>query len=443
MIEIGSATQRVCQGMSRRALLQVGALGALGFTFTDWLRLREAAASPGRAHAVILVWLWGGPSHLDTFDMKPDAPAQYRGPFRPIPTNVDGIEICELLPRLARLADRYAIVRSLHHDSNDHGVAGTINLTGAKPNGGRVHPNAGSVVARVRGYGGRVAPFVTVGARLHQGHRPIQGEGGGMLSAVYDPLRVEYDERVGVKIGELQRPREVDERRFAARERLLAAVRGDVGPGREVSALDRFYERAFQMMRTPHVLDVFNLAREPEAIRRRYGLYRFGQSCLLARRLVEAGVPFVQVNWSSHVESEEDAGDGGFDLHYRAFEILQERHLGMLDQSLSALLEDLDQRGLLATTFVAAMGEFGRTPKINALAGRDHWQPCYSALFAGGGVRGGQVIGASDARGEYPVERPVTPGDVYVTMLDRLGITRSHLLELGIPVEGGVIDALF
>jgi hypothetical protein len=212
--------------------------------------------------------------------------------------------------------------------------------------------------------------------------------------------------------------------------------------GKNGGPLDKIYEHAFSLITSKGAKAVFDLDKEPEKVRDRYGRFRFGQSCLMARRLVEAGVPFVQVNWSSHVEAEEDYGDGGWDLHYRQFEITQDRHMWMLDQSLSALLDDLHDRGMLEDTLVVAMGEFGRMPKINERAGRDHWNQCYSALMAGGGIKGGQAVGASDARGEFPVVRPLSPADVCLTIFDRLGITRTDLLALEIAPEGEVIEEL-
>ena len=209
--------------------------------------------------------------------------------------------------------------------------------------------------------------------------------------------------------------------------------------GRRLSYQQR---KAFAVLASGRVAKAFEMDQEPAAVRDRYGRTRFGQSCLLGRRLVEHGVPFVQVNWSDHVEAEEDAGDGGWDHHYRNFQIMQDRHAPWLDQTVSALLSDLEQRGLLATTLVVAVGEFGRSPKINDKAGRDHWQSCDTALLAGGGVRGGQVVGASDARGEYPVSNPKTPADLQATILDRLGISRTDLLNLSLPAEGEVIQEL-
>ncbi|HTE20021.1 MAG TPA: DUF1501 domain-containing protein, partial [Armatimonadota bacterium] len=386
-----------------------------------------------------------GPSHLDTFDPKPDAPSEWRGPYRAIPTNVPGIQVTELLPKLAKQAHRYALLRSLHHDTNDHGLAGTIAMTGLSPQAGRVHPHVGSIVSRIRGSHPALSSFVVTGEPLHQGHRAIQGEGGGVLGAVYDPFRVRYDPEEGVLLGEVTPPEEVTGPRVARRRELLHALdrRTATGVGgREADSLHRFYKQAFALMSSGEGRRVFDLTREPDRLRDRYGRHRFGQSCLLARRMVEAGVPFVQVNWSQHVEAEEDAGDGGWDNHYRNFEMLAERQALPFDQSCSALLDDLESRGTLRDTLVVAMGEFGRTPKINPMAGRDHWQSCYSALMAGGGVRGGQVVGASDDRGEYPASRPLTPADLCATMLECAGISRTDVLALGLPVDGEAIHEL-
>jgi hypothetical protein len=248
----------------------------------------------------------------------------------------------------------------------------------------------------------------------------------------------------GVQIRDLNPPEHLTADRLSRRRAFLEVVdkaqKGLWGKGG--GPLEKIYEHAFSLITSKGAKAVFDLEKEPEKLRDRYGRFRFGQSCMMARRLVEAGVPFVQVNWSSHVEAEEDYGDGGWDLHYRQFEITQDRHMWMLDQSLSALLEDLQQRGMLEDTLVVAMGEFGRMPKINERAGRDHWNQCYSALLAGGGVKGGQVVGASDARGEYPIVRPLSPADVCVTILDRLGITRTDLLALEIAPDGEVIEEL-
>lgn len=453
MLNLGSQWTRTSGGLSRRSLLQVGAAGALGLSWPQVLRLR-AEGSPKPHKNVIVLWLWGGPSHLDTFDMKPQAPIEYRGPYAPVPTNVPGIEICELLPRLARQANQYAIVRSMHHDSSDHGISGTIGLTGSDSGAislggqtlpGRVQPAHGAIISRARGFDPRIPSFVTLGGFLHQGRKPITGEGGGTLGTQYDPFRLDYDPVEGVKLPDLSLIEGLTLPALESRRDLLAQLDRQtraVETSRAMDKLDQFYHQAFSLLTTTTGRKVFDLEEEPVPLRNRYGRFRFGQCCLLARRLVEAGVGFVQVNWSSHVEPIEDTGDGGWDMHDRNFIQMQDRHAWMLDQSLSTLLHDLEDRGLLESTLVLAVGEFGRTPKINNKAGRDHWQSCYSALVAGGGVRGGQVIGSSDKLAEYPASRPVTPGDLATTIFHQLGIYTADLTDYGLLPQGTVIEEL-
>lgn len=449
MWSIGELKSRTCDGISRRDFLQVGFSGVLGCSLPQILEAQERTrkTSPQKKQMqVMLVWLWGGPSHIDTFDPKPEAPLEYRGPFRAIGTNVPGIQVNEYLPLLSKQADQYALLRSLYHGTNDHGLAGTIALTGKEISGGRVLPSMGSTIARMKGYRPPLSTFVTLGGRMHQGHRPLQGEGGGVLGSLYDPFRVEYDELTGVRIHDITPPEELTSNRLERRKQFMKTLdtaQESLFAHSSADNVNAMYSRAFDLISSKGVRAVFDLDQEKEAMRDRYGRYRFGQSCLLGRRLIEAGVPFVQVNWSSHVESEEDWGDGGWDMHYRHFEITQERHMWMLDQSLSALLEDLKQRGLLETTLVVAMGEFGRMPKINEKAGRDHWNNCYSALLAGGGVRGGNVIGSSDAKAEFPASRPTKPADLCLTVYERMGISRTDLLALSIAPEGEAIEELF
>jgi hypothetical protein len=458
MLLFGQQRTRTCAGLTRRALLQVGASTVLGLSLPDLLRQRLGAAPTAPARSVLLLWLWGGPAQLDTWDPKPAAPLEFRGPFSAIPTRVPGTRICELFPQLAQLADRFAILRSLRTTSNDHGVAGTVGLTGSsagavglngQPLPGSARPTTGSVVARVRSATGRVGkfpPFMVIGGKLHQGKRPIVGEGGGALGGLYDPFRLEYDPEHGTKVPALQLPPNLTPERLDDRARLVKALdrlERRTEALRAARALTDYRDQAFAMLTSPEARKAFDLGREPERLKRQYGLTRFGQSCLLGRRLIEHGVPFVQVNWSDHVEAEEDSGDGGWDHHYRNFQIMQDRHAPWLDQALAALLEDLQRRGLLKTTLVIVMGEFGRSPKINDKAGRDHWEHCYSALMAGGGVRGGRVIGASDARAERPADRPVTPADVAATVQHAIGITSEQSQTLGVAVAGKVIEELF
>jgi hypothetical protein len=456
MLFLGRQLQRTCQGHSRRAFLQAGGSTVLGLCLADLLRLR-AGSSPaaGSAKSVLLLWLWGGPAQLDTWDPKPNAPIEYRGPFSSIGTKTSGLRIGELFPQIAKLSDNFAVLRSLHTGSNDHGVAGTIGLTGSSAGGvglngqplpGAPRPATGSVVARVRGFRSRVPPFMVVGGRLHQGKKVIIGEGGGPLGALYDPFRLEYDPAEGTKIPALQLPDGLTPERLRDRHKLMQTfdrLQRHRDRLRRTRSLDDYRTQALALLTSPSARKMFDLGQEPTRLVERYGRTRFGQSCLLGRRLVEHGVPFVQVNWSDHVEAEEDSGDGGWDHHYRNFQIMQDRHGPWLDQALSTLLTDLRDRGLLQTTLVVVMGEFGRSPRINPMAGRDHWEHCYSALIAGGGVKGGRVVGESDKRGERPHDRPLTPADVAATVHHCVGITSQEAVTLGIGVDGKVIEELF
>ncbi len=441
----------------RRALVQIGALSAFGVRLADLLGGRAAAVEPSPVKSVVLLWLWGGPSHLDTFDMKPNAPLEYRGPFEPIATRVPGLNFCELLPGLSRVADKLAVIRSMHHTSNDHGVAGTIALTGSEAGAvslggtvstGAMRPSIGSIIGRLCPRPSDQLPgYVILGSQLHQGLKKVVGEGGGLLGSTYDPFRLDYDPVDGLKIPSLDLPGELSAERLDRRFEMLkeSPSRTDLygSSGRSLASIDRHYELAHTLLTSRQTMKALDLDTEPQAVRETYGRHRFGQCCLLARRLVEAGQPVVQVNWSTHVECPEDAGDGGWDMHDRYFQIMQDRHGWMFDTAMSALVKDLDERRLLDSTLIVAVGEFGRTPKINPKAGRDHWNPCYSALLAGGGIRGGAIIGASDKHGEYPKERPVTPADLGATILSRLGVTASDLTGLGLLPQGEPVAELF
>jgi hypothetical protein len=427
----------------------------LGLSMTDLLRVRAATGSAptGSARAVIYLWLWGGPSQLDTWDPKPNAPADFRGPFASIPTRSTGVRVSELFPQVAALTDRIAILRSLHTRSNDHGVAGTVGLTGSDAGAanlggqalsGSARPALGSCVARVRAGAAPLPPFMVVGGRLHQGKKAIIGEGAGPLGARYDPFRIECDAEQGTRIPALRLPTNLTPERLGDRQNLLRSLdqvrHGFDTPGRNI---DDYREQAIALLTSTDATRMFDLSQERPETADRYGRTRFGQSCLLARRLVEHRVPFVQVNWSDHVEAEEDSGDGGWDNHYRNFQLMQDRQAPWFDQAYAALIADLRERGLFDSTLVVAVGEFGRTPRINDKAGRDHWEHCYNALVAGGGVRGGRVIGESDARAERPHDRPMTPADLATSVMHAIGITSETAATLGIPMNGRVIEELF
>lgn len=461
MLHVGREATRTCSSWDRRAFLQVGASSVLGLSLSDFLRAKESGGlTPGSAKAVILLWLWGGPSQLDTFDPKPNAPIEYRGPFSTIPTRIPGVRFCELFPKLAGVSDKLAVVRTLVSKSNDHGIAGTIGLTGSaaggtgldgKPLPGSARPATGSVVAKalMSGAGRRATdlpPFLVIGGKLHQGKKAIIGEGGGPLGATVDPFRLEYDPIHGTKVPALELPINLTPERLTDRHSLMSALTATekkLEYAQRANAIDDYRSRAFAMLTSPSAREMFDLSQEPVKVAAEYGHTRFGQSCLLARRLVESGVPFVQVNWSDHVEAEEDSGDGGWDHHYRNFQIMQDRHAVWLDQAMSTLVRDLDQRGLLKTTLVLAVGEFGREPKINNKAGRDHWPGCYSAVLAGGGVKGGRVLGTSDARAFAPADTPLSPGDLCATVQHAVGLTSEQTASMGLATTGRVIEELF
>ena len=457
MLLLGQQTQRTCQTLDRRAFVQVGASSVLGLSLANLLQARESGLNPGSAKAVILVWLWGGPSQLDTFDPKPNAPLEFRGPFGTIPTRIPGVRFTELFPKLASITDKLAVLRTLTTQSNDHGIAGTIGLTGSaaggtgldgKPLPGSPRPATGSVVAKALANRSRgiASPFLVIGGKLHQGKKPIIGEGGGPLGPAYDPFRLEYDPAKGTKVPALQLPPELTPERLADRQKLvesLSVTERTLEKSLAVATLDDYRSRAIAMLTSTKMQAMFDLSKESPKSANAYGRTRFGQSCLLARRLVEAGVPFVQVNWSDHVEAEEDSGDGGWDHHYRNFQIMQDRHAMWLDQTLSALISDLAERGLLASTLVLAVGEFGRDPKVNDKAGREHWPGCYSALAAGGGVQGGRVLGTSDAKAGKPADTPLTPGDLCATIQHAVGLTSEQVANMGLSIPGRVIEELF
>ena len=455
MLSLGHIAPAVCGRLHRRELLQVGSLAAVGgLSWADALRAKaagETTASP--AKAAIVLWLWGGPSHIDLFDPKPNAPIEYRGPYDVIETSVPGIQLGELLTRTARRMQHVALIRSMVSGSNDHGVAGTIGLTGSEAgavalgggeSAGSLRPATGSIVGRSRGFSpDRLPPYLILGEQLRQGRKPVVGEGAGLLGTTYDPFRLVYSLRDGVQLPHTALPEGIDESTVRGRFDLLRQLDGRLRPALTrgpVESVDRYYDLALSLIASGTAREVLKVEQEPGALRDTYGRTRFGQGCLLARRLVEGGIPFVQVNWSTHVESPEDAGDGGWDMHDRLFQVLQDRHAWTFDRAYSALLDDLADRGMLESTLVVAVGEFGRTPRINNKAGRDHWPQVYSALLAGGGIRGGLLVGASDKLGANPSHRPVSPADLGATVLAALGIGATALTTLGLTPQGEAVE---
>jgi Protein of unknown function (DUF1501) len=425
------------QRMSRRAMLRAGGVSILGLTLPGLLRAEtEASAAPtarrvageGRptARSVILLFNFGGASHLETFDMKPDGTAESRGEFRPIPTNVPGIRICELLPRMARMADKYAIIRSVHHKMGNHNAAAYTGLTGFMPARDDINlrdspeqmPAYGSVVSRFRPAENGMPSFVAMPTIIRDATQS-PGQHGGYLGKQHDPLLILRDpNNPDFQLPELSLPEHVSVERLQDRRSLLKLLDGQSRRAELAAAqgLDTYQERAFSMLCSPQVKAAFDLQQEPVKLRDEYGRTTFGQCCLLARRLVEQGVRLVTVFYSQP--------SGGFiwDTHKDHFSINKKTLLPVTDQAVPALLNDLDQRGLLDETLVVWTGEFGRTPKVNKDAGRDHWPHAYSVVMAGGGIRGGMVYGATDENGAYPIENPVSPANVSGTLYHALGI---------------------
>jgi uncharacterized protein (DUF1501 family) len=403
-----------CDGLTRRDFLRVGALsaGAVGLSLADLAGLRGAGSQAGETNCILL-FLVGGPSHLDTWDPKPGAPANVRGPFRPIRTNVPGIDIGEHFPLMAGMADRYALVRSVHHTAAPiHETGHQLMQTGYLFRGGQEYPHYGAVLSHLKGPArSGLPPWVVLPRPIgNTGVSVNHGQTAGYLGAEHKPLMLSGDPaRLGSRTGLLDAVDVAHRAYDAGRRPRDPEAYGSVFAARAKKAFD--------------VLD------ETEARRARYGLNTFGQSCLLSRRLVEHGVRLVTVNMFDTVFNEvtwDCHADGG--SLAANLDDYKETLCPMFDQAYTALLEDLHQRGLLETTLVVAMGEFGRTPQLNPRGGRDHWPGCWTVLFAGGGVRGGQVIGTSDATGAEPADRPVSPAEVAASVYRALGFDRNTQL---------------
>jgi hypothetical protein len=413
--------------LTRRGLLRCAGLGALGLFWDGWRRAEAAGpARHGKARSVILIFNCGAPSHLDLFDPKPDAPDSVRGPFKPVATAVPGLRVSELLPRLAQRAHRYAVVRTVHHRHTQHNsgmywsiVGRPYRLDSTLINPGRTdYPSFGTLVgwlARRDGYSGALPPYViTPRPHCDSFAYVTPGQFGSCLGAAFDPFVLNADPNAPnfapPNLGPAAdlTPERLGERR-ALRGRIDGGAWGQPGHFRD---FETNRDKAFTLVTSAGVREAFDLSREGPRVRDRYGRHSWGQSHLLARRLVEAGTRFVTtVNGPSIV----------WDTHADNFNLLKGRLVPPMEQAFAALLDDLHERGLLETTLVIWMGDFGRTPKINNKVGRDHWPQCYSVVLAGGGVRGGQVFGESDAQGAFPKSHPVTPADVHATVFTALG----------------------
>src|SRR5262245_60075258 len=472
MLQLLKSTPTVlCDRISRRDWLRLGGLGILGLGLPALLRAEDAqrrlsARQPaalgkggGRAKACIMLYLAGGPSQPDMWDMKPDLPVEFRGEFRPIRTTVPGLPMCEHLPRVARQAHRATIIRSAHHQvGHAHCAASYFVLTGEDRGdsqeafGARPidYPGIGAVLCRLRPPERPVVPYVAAPYIMTEGigGPPSPGIYGGWMGHASHPVEInrhrsEREDPNSPDFGfpELTLRAEVDPRRLDGRRGLLDQVnaRADALQRSGVArVMDAYQQRAFMLLTSAETRRAFDLAREPTPLRERYGRNSYGQSCLLARRLVEAGTRMVVVRWAPDCNATWDT-HGTIANQPPAFDVLKGTLLPQLDAGLGTLLEDLHLRGLLGETLVVAMGEFGRSPKVNPWAGRDHWPRCYSVFLAGGGVKGGHVHGKSGKLGEDPSEDPVTPHDVVATLYHLLGIPPETELtdNLGRPVRLG------
>ncbi len=423
--------QRRCDGVTRRDTLQLGLGGFLGAGFVDSLKARaesqHAGAVPaGKAKSCILIWMDGGPTHFETFDPKPDAPLEFRGEFSSIETSVPGVGYSEHMVKLAASLNDYAMIRSIRHDQGNHGAGNHYMMTGAPPRipvgcGAFVsfHPSMGSVVARELGRDNGLPPYFSMPQMSRSG-------GPNFLGAKYAPFVVADDPNgSSFKVRDVALPRDLTDLRFGSRTDLRSRIDRmvrirDEAAGDPVLAFDEYFQQGHSLVTSPEAQKAFDISLESPETRERYGRDGFGQRCLLARRLVEAGVPFITVY------------DGGWDHHSDIFGALRKR-LPAWDNSVATLIQDLKERGLLDSTLVVALGEFGRTPKIATLpgsttGGRDHWANAMSVLMAGGGTPGGTVVGATDRKGFSAVDRVLSPENFVSTVYHKLGIDPNKIL---------------
>jgi hypothetical protein len=440
--------------ITRRYLLQAGGLGLLGLHLPGLLRAAERGGRKARAKAVIFLHQYGGPSHHDTFDMKPNAPDAVRGEFKPVATKVPGLSVCERLPRVAQVMDKVTLVRSLRHEMKNHNSAGYYSLTGYAPptddqrlrDTQDLFPAYGSVVDRLAPARAGLPTFVSYPYVIRDGSI-TPGQHASFLGKAHDPLFIAQDPNsADFRLPELSLPENLSADRLEDRREVLRLIDKQTELlefSARAKGMEAAYEKALTMLTSPRVKKAFDLSAEPAALRDRYGRTTYGQGCLLARRLVEAGVRFVNVYFSQFI-----GGDtGGWDTHgfneKPMYPILKNYLLPITDQTLPTLLEDLDARGLLDETLVVWMGEFGRSPRINNIAGRDHWPQCYPALLAGGGVQRGFVYGASDKIGAFPASDPARPEDLSATLFHLLGIDPHtevfDALNRPLPVSKGQV----
>lgn len=411
---------------NRRAFLRAGSIGVFGaLPWGEVLRLRAQNPAPNpRDISVIHIMLAGGLSQMDSFDPKPAAQPKFRSIFKPIATSVPGIQVCEHLPRTAKIAGKIAILRSMTHKASAHEFATTLILTGHDRLATIQHPSVGSVVSKELGPRNELPAYVTV----PQAGGPAAR--GGFLGPKYNPFNAGEANVAKYAVRDMDLPLGVDWARMEGRHSLLSLVDSKIRSWDSTDTfetIDSYYRSAFELMRSPRAKKAFNIAEEPEALRDRYGRTTTGQGCLLARRLVEAGVRFVTVG----------RGGNSWDHHTNIFPLLANEFLPELDKAFATLVEDLSARGMLDTTLVVVTGEFGRTPELNVYGGRDHWPNCFSLCVAGAGIAGGRVHGASDNDGMFVKDAPVEVPDFIATIYRKLGIDpgKEYISNIGRPIK--------
>ncbi|MBY0502833.1 MAG: DUF1501 domain-containing protein [Bryobacteraceae bacterium] len=482
MLSIPGRAVRNCDGVSRRELMRVG--GMLGLGLPQFLAQKASAANEsaaankyagargfGQAKSVIMLFLQGGPSHIDIWDPKPNAASNIRGEFKPIPTKIKGTHISEHMPMMAQALDKATLIRSMSYTPNglfNHTAAIYQMLTGYPPDkvspsgqleppNGADFPNIGSHISKMKPMTEPVLPFVELPRPLQESGIIGKGGAAGFLGKAYDPYRMYQDPVKPIQLEDLSLRKDVPADRLKDRFALLKGINHsmpELEKALDSYAIDEYYGKAYDLVLSGKARDAFDLSKEKDTMRERYGLHTFGQSTLMARRLIEAGTKFVQVNWPSVANG--DPETASWDTHAANFGPLKNLHCPKLDRSLSALLEDMDQRGMLKETMVVAIGEFGRSPKIgvstsgnsNAPDGRDHWPYCYSAVVAGAGIARGVQYGESDATASSPKEKPVHPNDLLATVYYALGVDpdmeiRNHLNQPRELVKGKIVSDLF
>lgn len=431
----GKGSAHTCDGVSRRDFLQAGTLGAVGYTMAQHAQAKEQGllADGHDDRAVIMIFNLGAPSQLDTWDMKPDAPAEIRGPFKPIDTTAEGVQISEIFPKHAEVAKHVSYVRSCYHQSAAvHDAGWQMMQTGRQFQGGINTPHAGAVASYLQGRKSDLPPFVVLPELMGRGGGNLpNGQAGGFLGKAHDPFSLNADpSKPDFKVPDLLPPAELGTVRVDRRKRLREVVDETVRnfeASPNAKQLNSNFDTAYRLMTSTQAREAFDLTKEPASVRDRYGRTRFGQCCLLARRLIEAGVRFVTVNTFLTVFNEVT-----WDIHgsapFTSIEGMKNIVAPMYDQAYSALISDLADRGMLDDTLVCNLQEFGRTPRVNPAGGRDHWPGCFTTYFAGGGVKGGQIVGTSDPIGGVPAENPADPGNVVATIFQSLGYnTEAHL----------------